>query len=61
MPIPTNDVCQVCSEEFKAKELLIVVTRWRHETEAPFFAHVDCALIDSQREERKHPPKLKPR
>jgi hypothetical protein len=49
-----QDLCPICTEPFKFKEIVIDIERWEHET---LKAHLDCALYMSMTEEgRTHPP-----
>jgi hypothetical protein len=48
-----QDVCPICTGAFKNSEVIISFRKWP-EKEARL-AHLDCALMLSEGEKRKHP------
>jgi hypothetical protein len=49
-----QNMCPICCEEFKSKEVVVNFERWGYESSK---AHLDCLLYLSAIEERaQHPP-----
>jgi hypothetical protein len=50
-----QDMCPICAKPFQKGEFLIRCREWGGK-ELRFLAHIDCALLLSQREGRNHSP-----
>jgi hypothetical protein len=54
--MPSQDMCPICCESFKSTEIIIEYQKWGN---MKLLAHLDCALVLSKAEDRKHPPQSK--
>ena len=52
-----QDVCPICAEPFKFKQVVVKYSRWQHD-DKELNAHVDCLLYYSADEDGRmqHPP-----
>lgn len=56
-PNPNHNLCPYCMEAFNQQDVVIKIWDWFAGTPTgPEWAHLDCALDASKRENRKHPP-----
>jgi hypothetical protein len=49
----TQHTCPICTEAFKKKEIVVEYRQWG--TPTRLLAHLDCVLVLSKDEDRKHP------
>ena len=53
----TQDMCPICTQPFKKKEVIVRYLTWAGKDKDPVqrLGHLDCVLHLSKREEREHP------